>query len=299
MTPRPRTSRRKCSCARTSASTNCATTRAPRAGSRPSPRTSRSRTSAATASAGCSSRSCSPPTRARTIQCSTSRTMGRWSRTCATTSATTTWKPRCSELPEHQRVPLVLFHFEDMPYEEIAQKLRVSLPKVKTDIHRARQALGRHPRAPRHHGRATGGLNDAPAALHDLTNSQLERLIGSVLRQQPLRRAPATLEARVLRELELRAAQARLAAGLQPLAAGGAHPVPAGRRGAGAAVIPDSPRACCRCGSRSSSPTPANAAQSGWRWLESLGQALQALGNVVSHDIPQWLGIRRRRRWRC
>ena len=45
------------------------------------------------------------------------------------------------ELPEHQRVPLVLFHFEDLPYEEIAQKLRISLPKVKTDIHRARQAL--------------------------------------------------------------------------------------------------------------------------------------------------------------
>ena len=45
------------------------------------------------------------------------------------------------ELPEHQRLPLVLFHFEDLPYEEIAQKLRISLPKVKTDIHRARQAL--------------------------------------------------------------------------------------------------------------------------------------------------------------
>lgn len=45
------------------------------------------------------------------------------------------------ELPEHQRVPLVLFHFEELPYEQIAQKLRVSLPKVKTDIHRARQAL--------------------------------------------------------------------------------------------------------------------------------------------------------------
>ncbi len=44
-------------------------------------------------------------------------------------------------LPEHQRVPLVLFHFEEMPYEEIAVKLRVSLPKVKTDIHRARLAL--------------------------------------------------------------------------------------------------------------------------------------------------------------
>jgi RNA polymerase sigma-70 factor (ECF subfamily) len=45
------------------------------------------------------------------------------------------------ELPEHQRVPLVLFHFEAMPYEDIARKMRVSLAKVKTDIHRARQAL--------------------------------------------------------------------------------------------------------------------------------------------------------------
>ena len=27
------------------------------------------------------------------------------------------------ELPEHQRVPLVLFHFEEMPYEDIAQAL--------------------------------------------------------------------------------------------------------------------------------------------------------------------------------
>ena len=47
------------------------------------------------------------------------------------------------ELPEHQRVPLVLYHFEEMPYEDIAQRLRVSLPKVKTDIHRARQALAK------------------------------------------------------------------------------------------------------------------------------------------------------------
>jgi len=45
-------------------------------------------------------------------------------------------------LPEHQRVPLVLFHFEDMPYDEIAKKLRVSLAKVKTNILRARRALG-------------------------------------------------------------------------------------------------------------------------------------------------------------
>jgi len=45
------------------------------------------------------------------------------------------------ELPEHQRVPLVLYHFEDMPYEDIAQRLKISLAKVKTDIHRARAAL--------------------------------------------------------------------------------------------------------------------------------------------------------------
>jgi len=44
-------------------------------------------------------------------------------------------------LPDHQRVPLVLYHFEDMPYQDIARQLRVSLPKVKTDIMRARLAL--------------------------------------------------------------------------------------------------------------------------------------------------------------
>lgn len=46
-------------------------------------------------------------------------------------------------LPEAQRVPLVLFHFEEMRYDEIARTLGVSLAKVKTDIHRARQALRR------------------------------------------------------------------------------------------------------------------------------------------------------------
>jgi RNA polymerase sigma-70 factor, ECF subfamily len=44
-------------------------------------------------------------------------------------------------LPEHQRVPLVLYHFEDLSYEEIAAKLHISLAKVKSDIHRARAAL--------------------------------------------------------------------------------------------------------------------------------------------------------------
>lgn len=45
------------------------------------------------------------------------------------------------KLPEAQRVPLVLYHFENMRYEEIARQLKRSLSKVKTDIHRGRLAL--------------------------------------------------------------------------------------------------------------------------------------------------------------
>jgi RNA polymerase sigma-70 factor, ECF subfamily len=47
-------------------------------------------------------------------------------------------------LPDHQRVPLVLFHFENTSYQDIADQLGVSLGKVKTDIHRGREALKRH-----------------------------------------------------------------------------------------------------------------------------------------------------------
>jgi RNA polymerase sigma-70 factor, ECF subfamily len=46
-------------------------------------------------------------------------------------------------LPDHQRVPLVLFHFEELNYQEIADILGASLGKVKTDIHRGREALKR------------------------------------------------------------------------------------------------------------------------------------------------------------
>jgi RNA polymerase sigma-70 factor (ECF subfamily) len=46
-------------------------------------------------------------------------------------------------LPAPQRVPLVLHHFENLRYEEIAEKLGVSLAKVKTDIFRGREALRR------------------------------------------------------------------------------------------------------------------------------------------------------------
>jgi len=47
------------------------------------------------------------------------------------------------KLPDPQRVPLVLFHFEEMSYEEIAAKLQVSLAKIKSDIHRGRETLKR------------------------------------------------------------------------------------------------------------------------------------------------------------
>ena len=46
-------------------------------------------------------------------------------------------------LPDHQRIPLVLFHFEERSYEDIASLLEVSLAKVKTDIHRGRETLRR------------------------------------------------------------------------------------------------------------------------------------------------------------
>lgn len=47
------------------------------------------------------------------------------------------------QLPERQRVPLVLYHFEELSYEQIAEQLGVSLAKVKTDIFRARAALAK------------------------------------------------------------------------------------------------------------------------------------------------------------
>ena len=46
-------------------------------------------------------------------------------------------------LPDHQRVPLVLFHFDQRSYQDIASLLGVSLGKLKTDMHRGREALRR------------------------------------------------------------------------------------------------------------------------------------------------------------
>lgn len=44
-------------------------------------------------------------------------------------------------LPHDQRAALVLYHFEEFSYEEIARQLRCSLAKIKTDIRRGRAAL--------------------------------------------------------------------------------------------------------------------------------------------------------------
>lgn len=47
------------------------------------------------------------------------------------------------QLPDHRRLPLVLYHFEELSYEEIARQLGISLAKVKIDILRARGALAK------------------------------------------------------------------------------------------------------------------------------------------------------------
>lgn len=47
------------------------------------------------------------------------------------------------QLPAAQRVPLVLYHFDDLSYDEIARQVGASLSKIKTDIHRGREALKR------------------------------------------------------------------------------------------------------------------------------------------------------------
>lgn len=48
-----------------------------------------------------------------------------------------------SQLPDHRRLPLVLYHFEEMSYDDIARQLGISLAKVKIDILRARTALAK------------------------------------------------------------------------------------------------------------------------------------------------------------
>lgn len=44
-------------------------------------------------------------------------------------------------LPDDQRAAIVLYHYDDCSYEDIASRMGVSLAKVKTDIRRGRAAL--------------------------------------------------------------------------------------------------------------------------------------------------------------
>ena len=46
-------------------------------------------------------------------------------------------------LPAHQRVPLVLVHFHDFSYDDVARRLGRPLSSVRSDIFRGRQALRR------------------------------------------------------------------------------------------------------------------------------------------------------------
>jgi RNA polymerase sigma-70 factor (ECF subfamily) len=48
------------------------------------------------------------------------------------------------KLPPAQRVAIVLYHMDNLSYEEIAARLKCSLGKVKTDIFRGRAALRKH-----------------------------------------------------------------------------------------------------------------------------------------------------------
>jgi RNA polymerase sigma-70 factor (ECF subfamily) len=48
-----------------------------------------------------------------------------------------------ADLPDAQRIALALYHFEEMPYADIARRLNISLAKVKIDIMRGRNALAK------------------------------------------------------------------------------------------------------------------------------------------------------------
>lgn len=50
-------------------------------------------------------------------------------------------KKKLMELPENYRVALTLYHFKEMPYQEIAYTMGVNISTVKTYIHRGRNEL--------------------------------------------------------------------------------------------------------------------------------------------------------------
>ena len=51
------------------------------------------------------------------------------------------WGHWLGQLDESQRTAIVLFHFHEMPYTEIAEVLNVPLNTVRTLLHRGRRRL--------------------------------------------------------------------------------------------------------------------------------------------------------------
>lgn len=115
---------------------------------------------------------------------------------------------------------------------------------------------------------------------------QLEQYIGTVLGQQPLRQAPATLEARVLGELALRASRPWWLQSFSrwPWAARALF-LPLG-----VGLVQLSFLTTARLVSlwqTLQQSAPASTAQSGLQTLGNLSQAMQTLGNMVTREIPQ------------
>ena len=123
-------------------------------------------------------------------------------------------------------------------------------------------------------------MNKPSSDQHDL-----ERFIGTVLRRQPLRRAPASLEARVVQRLALQAAR--------PWWLQGFSRWPWSARvlflPLGIGFVQLSVLATARLVSfwqTMQQTAPASTARSGLELIANLGQALQTLGNMVARDIP-------------
>jgi hypothetical protein len=118
---------------------------------------------------------------------------------------------------------------------------------------------------------------------------QLEQYVGTLLSRQPLRQAPSTLEARVLRELALRASKPWWLQSFShwPWAARVLF-LPLGL-GLVQLSLVTTGRLISLWQTLQTS-APASTAQSGLQALSNLSQAVQTLGNMVTRDIPQvWL----------
>jgi len=118
---------------------------------------------------------------------------------------------------------------------------------------------------------------------------QLEQYIGKLLKAQQSRQAPASLESRVLRELELRASKPWWLQGFSrwPWAARLLF-LPLGL-GLVQLSFLTTERVMALWQTLQQS-APATKAESGLQWFNSLSQAVQTLGNMLTRDIPQvWI----------